>query len=115
MMAIIYTWSFPTLDVIYNEVDPQTGDSVQNVVTTVHWIYTAVDENYTAYVYGTVGMKPPGQPFIAYADLTPEIVQGWVEDAMGAERVAELQTSLANQIDAQKNPAGGPLPPPWQS
>ena len=42
-MATSYEWSFPSLDVTYNEIDPQTEEPVQNVVTTVHWVYTARD------------------------------------------------------------------------
>ena len=106
-MAINYTWSFPTLDVVYSE------DGLSNVVTNVHWIYTAVDGDYTASSYGTVGLPAPGQPFISYDDLTPAIVEGWVVEALGAEKVAEMTESLANNIDSQKNPTGGSLPPPW--
>lgn len=112
-MAVTYEWSFPALDVIYNEVDPATGEPVQNVVTTVHWVYTARDGDYTATMYSTVGLPGPGQPFTAYEDLTPAIVQGWVEAALGADQVAEMQASLANNIEAQKQPKGGSMPPPW--
>lgn len=106
-MAIVYTWCFPTLDVIYSE------DGFQNVVQTVHWTYTAVDGDYTASSYGTVGLPAPGQPFTAYDDLTPEIVQGWVVGVMGQEKVDAMNASLANNIASQKNPTGGALPPPW--
>lgn len=113
-MAVAYEWSFPSLDVIYSEVDPQTEEPVQNVVTTVHWIYTAQDGDYTATMYSTVGLPGPGQPFTAYEDLTPDIVQGWVESAIGADQVAEMQKSLANSIEAQKTPQGGSMTPPWE-
>ena len=114
-MAVTYEWSFPSLDVIYNEIDPQTEEPVQNVVTTVHWVYTARDGDYTASMYSTVNLPPPGAPFIAYEDLTPSIVQGWVETALGADQVAEMQQSLANSIETQKQPQSGSLPPPWQA
>lgn len=113
-MAISYEWSFPSLDVTYNEIDPQTEEPVQNVVTTVHWVYTARDGDYTATMYSTVGLPGPGQPFTAYEDLTPNIVQGWVESAIGADQVAEMQKSLANSIEAQKTPQGGSMTPPWE-
>lgn len=112
-MAISYSWSFPTLDVVYNEVDPVSGQPVQNVVSVVHWIYTAVDDTYTASTYSTVTLPPPGMPFVEFDDLTPEIVQGWVEAALGPDQLAAMDESLANQIEAQKNPTGGALPPPW--
>ena len=112
-MAIAYEWTFPTLDVTYSEIDPETTQPVQNVVTTVHWVYTARDGNYTATMYSTVGLPGPGQPFTAYEDLTPHIVQSWVETALGADQVAEMQASLASNIEAQKQPKSGSLTPPW--
>lgn len=112
-MAISYSWSFPTLDVVYNEVDPVDGQPVQNVVTAVHWIYTATEDTFSASTYSVAQMQPPGVPFIEYDDLTPEIVQGWVEAALGPDQLAAMDESLASQIEAQKNPTGGALPPPW--
>jgi hypothetical protein len=112
-MAVSYEWSFPSLDVIHNQIDEQTGLAVQNVVTTVHWVYTARDGDYTASMYSTVGLPGPGQPFTAFEDLTPAIVQGWVETALGADQVAEMQSSLANSIEHQKQPKGGTVAPPW--
>lgn len=49
-----------------------------------------------------------------YEDLTPEIVQGWTESALGAEQISEMQLALANDIEAQKQPKGGNMAPPWQ-
>lgn len=114
-MAIVYEWSFPSLDVIYSKTNPATEEPVQNVVTTVHWVYTARDGDYTATMYSTVGLPGPGQPFTAYEDLTPAIVQGWTEAALGADQVAEMQQSLANSIKIQKNPLGSSMTPPWDN
>ena len=112
-MPVTFEWSFPQLDVIYNELAPETGEPVQNVVTNVHWVYTARDGNHTATMYSTVGLPPPGRPFTAYEDLTPTIVQSWVETALGQDQVAEMQASLANRIEDQKQPKGGVITPPW--
>lgn len=106
-MAIEYKWEFPTLDVVYNK------DGFQNVVQTIHWIYTAIDGDYTAYLYGTVGLPSPGQPFISYSDLTGEIVQGWVKSVLGEDKVNEMSLSLAGNIASQKNPKSGSMSPPW--
>jgi hypothetical protein len=106
-MAIEYAWTFPTLEVTYDE------DGLTNVVNNVHWIYTAKDGNYTATTYSTVGLAAPGQPFVDYNDLTLDIVEGWVVDALGEAAVAEMKASLADNIESQKAPKGGNLPPPW--
>jgi len=113
-MAITYSWQFPTLDVTYNGIIQETGDAVQNVVSTVHWVYTAQDGNHTATMYGTVSLPAPGQPFIDYGDLTPEIVQGWVEAALGADEIARMQLSFVGMIEAKKQPKSGSMSPPWQ-
>lgn len=112
-MAIEYSWDFPTLDVVYNEIDPETEEPVQNVVSVVHWIYNAVDGDYSASIYGTVSLPPPGIPFVDFDDLTPEIVEGWVVNVLGPEQLAAMDDNLAGQIEAQKNPVGGPMSPPW--
>jgi hypothetical protein len=73
------------------------------VVVTCHWIASLTDGDYTASSYGAEGFnqKSPDDPdFIAYEDLTPEIVTGWVLDKIGADIEAGLQA----QIEAQKNP-----------
>lgn len=113
-MAVSYEWSFPSMDVVYSETDPETGKPMKNVVTTVHWVYTASDGDCTANMYSTIGLPGPGQPFTAYENLTPSIVQGWVESALGDDKVTEMQLSLAGIIQAQKQPSGGSMTPPWE-
>ena len=41
---------------------------------------------------------------IPFADLTPEIVIGWVKDHFGAEKVAEIEAALEAQIAEQAAP-----------
>ena len=113
-MAVTYEWSFPELHVIYNQTNPETGEVFQNVVTTVHWIYTSRDGDYSASMYGTVGLPSPGQPFKLYKDLTPAIVQGWVESALSLDQLTDMKLSLANNIAEQKQPKGGNMLPPWK-
>lgn len=73
-------------------------------VTVAHWNVTAVDGDYSASAYGTVGFTPdasaPG--FVPYADLTEAEVLAWVW-ASGVDKDA-AEASLAQQIEAQKNP-----------
>jgi len=107
-MSLVYTWQFPTLDVVYDE------DGMTDVVQTIHWILNAQDGDYAASCYGTVSVgKPDPQSFIPYQQLTEAEVQAWTESALGEEQVDSYKVSLANQIEAQKAPKSGPLPPPW--
>ena len=71
-------------------------------VVTVHYNVSAVDDIYTAGTYGTTSYtQTPGETYIPYADLTQDIVVGWVQAALGKDIV---EASLQSQIDAQKNP-----------
>ena len=109
-MAITYEWVFGPLETTLQE------DGMTNVVKTVHWRLNAVDGNYSETTYGTVGLESPTlSTFIDYEDLTKEQVQGWVENALGAERVAEMKRSLENSINLKKNPVSATLAPPWEA
>ena len=70
-------------------------------VTTVHYNVSAVDGEFTASTYGTVGYTQEDKSYIPFANLTKETVIGWVKDSLGQETV---ETALAAQIDAQKSP-----------
>lgn len=74
----------------------------EGFVVTVHYRCDATDGDYTAATYGTVSYtEQPGETYIPYDDLTPEIVIGWVQDSLGKDVV---EASLQGQIDTQKNP-----------
>jgi hypothetical protein len=107
-MATTYSWQFPALDVIFQE-----GD-LQNVVQAVHWIYQANNGNYYETTVGCSPLPAPMGTFIQYDDLTPEIVQGWVEAVLGEEKIAEMQSQLSERIELAMNPVGTSEPPPWQ-
>ena len=73
-------------------------------VTIAHWRVTAQDGDHTASSYGTQSFEadPESPDYVAFADLTEEIVIGWVKDAMDTD---EIEANLASQIEAQKAPA----------
>jgi hypothetical protein len=79
------------------QMDRQVADGF---VTTVHYTVSAVDGEFTASTYGTVGYTEEGA-FTPYSQLTEALVIGWVQNSLGKETV---ETALAAQIDAQKNP-----------
>jgi hypothetical protein len=79
------------------QMDRLTSDGF---VVTVHYTVNAVDGDYTASTYGTVGYTEEGA-FTPYSQLTEAVVVGWVKDSLGQETVEE---GLAAQIEAQKTP-----------
>jgi hypothetical protein len=79
------------------QLDRQTSDGF---ITTAHWRVDAVDGDYSAGSYGTVGFER-GDTFIAYDSLTEAQVIAWVKDKL---EVADIEASLTSQIAAQKAP-----------
>ena len=76
-------------------------DSLVDVVITVHYGRTAVEGEYTAYSYGTMGCATPSETdFTAYPDLTFEQVCGWLENGLDYKAIdAGLQQDIDNQIN----------------
>lgn len=93
---IAYTWTFPTL-----EVAPSEG-GLNDVIKVIHWRYDAADGDYTAGAYGTVALaEPDPEAFVPFDGLTEAKVIEWVS---GSVDVPALETSLAAEIERQKNP-----------
>jgi len=79
------------------QLDRQTSDGL---VTTAHYTVNAVDGEYSAGSYGTVGFER-GDTFTAYDSLTEAQVIAWVKDKLDVEAI---EASLSAQIEAKKNP-----------
>lgn len=99
-------WNCKTVDVY-----PAEGEYT-DVVYNVHWIVTGVSDQvdpegkpYTGRIIGTQIIDTSTiTEFIPFADLTNEIATGWVKDAMGAERVADIEAGVEGQINQEINP-----------
>ena len=99
-----------TIEWKIEQMDRQTSNGL---VTTVHWRANATEDSYSATSYGSVGLTA-GQSLIPFADLTKEVVIGWVKDKLGEEQVTAVEESLAAQIEAQKEPVSASgLPAAW--
>jgi hypothetical protein len=86
-----YTWNVVQMDRL-------TSDGF---VVTVHYTVNAVDGEFTASTYGTVGYTQGEGSYVPYADLTEAEVVGWVQESLNKDTV---EAGLAAQIEAQKNP-----------
>lgn len=106
-MAIAYNWQIFTC-----EHDIATGG-----INAIIWRCTASETvgetDYKAIEDGSIFLTPdPSSPdFIAYADVTEAMAQGWVWDQINQ---ADTEAALATDINAQQNPvtASGN---PWDS
>jgi len=91
-----FFWSVYQLDTA------PTLDSLVDVVITVHYGRTAVEGEYTAYSYGTMGCATPSETdFTAYPDLTFEQVCSWLDAGFDT---ASIDAGLQQDIDNQINP-----------
>ena len=95
-MATTFTWNI-------NQLERETSDGY---VFTAHYTVNAKDEAYSAGAYGSVGFDRPQGDLIPFADLTAELVIGWVKEKLGGdEKVAEIEAALQAQIDEQRTPS----------
>lgn len=94
-----YTWKVAQLE-------RETSDGY---VFTAHWTVNATetveDKTYTAGAYGSIGLERPEETLIPFEELTEELVVSWILDKLGEEQVANMETSLTNQIQEQKTPS----------
>ena len=90
---IDYTWSISTC-----EHEVATGG-----ITVAHWRVAAVDGDYSASAYGTCGFTPDATDpnFKPYEEVTEDEVLSWVWASVDKDAA---EASLAQQIEAQKNP-----------
>ena len=79
------------------QLDRQTIDGL---VTTAHYRVDAVEGEHSAGSYDTVGFER-GDTFTPYDSLTEAQVIAWVKDKLDVEAI---ETGLAAQIEAKKNP-----------
>jgi hypothetical protein len=103
-MTTTTTWNIAQLE-------RHTADGI---VYTAHYTVDANDGTYSAGAYGSIGLEAPEDNIIPFADLTPEIVIGWVQEKLGGEeKVEEIEAALQAQLDEQHAPskASGL---PWQ-
>jgi hypothetical protein len=106
-MAISYAWDVSTCDTYPSK----SGKS--NVIHNVHWRLTATDDTnkdsennfQTATVYGSQTLDTSDlSSFINWSSLKPSDVQGWVETALGSDKVTEMKASLDAEIAEKVTP-----------
>ena len=94
-MTATITWNVANLE----------RETTDGYVYTVHYTVDAKDDTYSAGAYGSVGLERPEGEMIAFADLTLEVVIGWVKEKLGDEQVQSITAALQAQIDEQHAPS----------
>ena len=102
-----YDWEFSTLN-CYKSHEGQT-----DVVFNVAWRLNARESGYSASDWGGLSVTyTEGDPFVAFADLTEAIVQGWCEAGLDVDAI---KVDLDAKVAEQENPTTEVLDPPWQN
>ena len=105
-MTATITWTVTAMDCY-----PQEAGHT-DVVFTVHWTCSGVQDAYSASVYSTCAVPAPtGSSFTPYSSLTQDQVLGWVW-ANGVDKAA-TEAAVQTQIDNQINPPVITPPLPW--
>lgn len=91
-MSITYNWKITNLE----------RTTADGKVYTVHYTIDAEDGTYRAGAYGSIGVD--GEVTTPFADLTEAQVVGWVKDALGEDKVQEVEAALAGQLAEQAAP-----------
>lgn len=90
-MTTTFSWAIANLE----------RTTADGIVFTVHWTVAANDGTYASSAYGSIGLEQPEGNVIPYADLTPELVIGWVQDKLD---VPAIEVALQAQLDEQAAP-----------
>lgn len=95
-MSNTYTWKI-------NELERNVADGG---VTVVHYGVDVTDGTDTLGAYGTVSLTPDANAddFVPFDSLTEAQVIGWVQDALGEEQVANIQSQLDAKLHEMQNP-----------
>ena len=93
-VATTFTWKIAQLE----------RETADGFVFTAHYTVDANDGTYSSGAYGSVGFERPDN-LIPFADLTEDVVVGWVKEAIGGtEKVTEVEAALQAQLDEKHAP-----------
>jgi hypothetical protein len=101
-MATTFTWKIANLE----------REVADGFVFTAHYTVVGISDQqdpegnpYNSGAYGSVSFQRPDN-LIPFADLTEEIVIGWVKEALGGdEKIAEVEAALQARIDEMISPS----------
>ena len=93
MQEPIFTWNVTNL-VRY---------AATEMIFSLEWELIAVLGYHLVSAYGSIDLEPSENP-IPFIDLSPELITDWLMDALGPENQKEIESGLAEALNAQANP-----------
>ena len=108
---ITYTWKIEELEWMHR------FSGLAKVVSTVKGRCEATQDDHTCWIPFTASLAAPeADSMVAYNDLTESQVVEWVKAALGSEKVASMESSLATLVEEDLD-GGKPQKhisqPPW--
>ena len=94
-MAISYKWIIKALDTRISH------EGKSDVINQVHWLYQAIDGDYSKDMIGTYSPVFDKDDFIEYGSLKETDVTSWLEKNRDVDKMKE---NLKNQIEVLKTP-----------
>ena len=97
-MANTYKWTINALDAKISH------DSKDNVINTIHWGYSAVDNDDAAKMASSIGthsVEYDADNFTEYDSIVEADVIGWLENGLDVD---SMKASLDSQIELLKAP-----------
>ena len=86
-----YTWNIANLE-----------RAQDDYITIVHWRCDGVEGEHSIGAYGTVAFnQEEGEPIIPFANLTEELVTGWMFEKLNKE---EIEAAVQAKLDELANP-----------
>lgn len=109
-MTITYTWAVTSLKT-------RTEGSNENAVVQTYWKKTGTDEagntgEFSGATPFTTTTMPEGSTFIPLAELTEEIVLGWIQAVVVGSYEQHVNGQIAKQIAEKATPITE-TPMPW--
>lgn len=102
-MSITYTWTIVGLQTL-PLVDGQT-----DVVVNAQWNLVGSDGTTQAGTSNITQFTYTGGAFTPFDQLTQNQIIGWVQAALGAEKIAQLEAQIATNIGYATNPPVMPI------
>lgn len=107
-MEINYSWNFNPLE------SYPTASGQSDVVFLVHWQLQAVTGSYQTQAVGYERLNyESGSTFIPFSELTKDVVQTWIETALGEATITRIKSSLEQNILEQITPSIIIQQAPW--
>jgi hypothetical protein len=100
---INFTWTFNIQNTVSYDINTQNS----NVIKTLGWIITGTDPehpNKSLSVSGCVDFNISSiSDFTPITEITNEILQSWVENRVGIDKINTMKSNLEAQINALPN------------